>query len=157
MGRLRWWLRIVGVFYLLQFVVMVFVRAPIRAQGPAGTLGRAAAGDPLARFVVDTWVTFGLEVGAIGAVLLLASRIPEQARVLVWLIIAIESARGIVADVYLIARGNDLTVPVVWLVLHSVVIVTGLACLRAAAFAARGELRNPGASPPLHQPIAGGS
>lgn len=130
MPRLRWWMRIVGVFYLMQFVAMVIVRAPIRAQGPPGTLDRAAAGDPLARFVVDTWVTFGLEVAAIGAVTLIASRIAEQARVLAWAIIAIELSRGIVADVYLIARGNDLAVPVVWLFLHGLVIATGLACLR---------------------------
>jgi hypothetical protein len=137
MRTLRWWMRIVGVFYLMQFVAMVIVRAPIRAQGPAGTLARAAAGDPLARFVVDTWVTFGLEVGAIGVVLLIASRLPEQGRILVWSILAIELARGIVADIYLISRGNDLAVPVVWLVLHSVVIATGLVCLRGAAVGAR--------------------
>lgn len=34
MTRLKWWMRIVGVFYLLQFVMMTFVRAPIRAFGP---------------------------------------------------------------------------------------------------------------------------
>lgn len=130
MKKLVWWLRIVGVFYLLQFVVMVFAKAPIVATGPAGTLDLAAAGDPLARFVVDTWVTFGLEVGAIGAGLLLASRTPGQARPLVWTIIAIELLRGIVADVYMISRGLDPSVLGVWFVLHSVVIVTGLLVLR---------------------------
>ena len=132
MNRLKWWLRIVGAFYLLQFVVMVFVRAPIRAIGPEGTLALAAAGDPMARFVVDTWVTFGLEVGAIGVALLLASRIPAQARALVWAIVAIEVGRGIVDDIYMLARGYKPVVSIVWMVIHSMVIVTGVLVLRRA-------------------------
>ena len=89
MTRLKWWIRIVGVFYLLQFVMMVFALAPIRAVGPANALTQASAGEPTARFLVDTWITFGLEVGAIGAGLLIASRAPAQARALVWTVIGI--------------------------------------------------------------------
>jgi len=129
---LRWWMRVVGAFYLLQFVMMAFVRAPIRAFGPEGALVPAAAGDGTARFLVDTWVTFGLEVGAIGAALLIASRTPGRGRPLVWTIIAIELARGIIADIYMIARGINLTGLVIWLVIHTVVIVTGLLALRGA-------------------------
>lgn len=129
----KWWLRVVGGFYLLQFVAMALVRAPIRTQGPADALARNAAGQPMAMFLVDTWVTFGLEVGAIGASVLVASRAPERARALIWTIIAIELSRGIVADIYMIARGNKLPVLVVWLVIHSLVVVTGLLCLRAQA------------------------
>jgi hypothetical protein len=36
MTTLAWWMRIVGVFYLLQFVMMALVRAPIHAVGPTG-------------------------------------------------------------------------------------------------------------------------
>jgi hypothetical protein len=130
MIRLVWWMRIVGMFYLLQFVMMVFVRAPIRAQGPKGVLIQAAAGDPTARFLIDTWVTFGLEVGAIGVVLLLASRIPKQAIALVWAVIGIDLSRGIIADIYLIARGSELKVLVPWLFIHTTIIVSGIYCLR---------------------------
>ena len=130
MTKLKLWLRVVGVFYLLQFVMNVFVLAPIRAMGPKGALDQAAAGDPLARFLVDTWVIFGLEVGAIGVGLLLAARQVEQSKVLVWTIIAIELARGIIADIYMISRGNDLTVSAIWIFIHSVVIITGLLVLR---------------------------
>ena len=131
MTRLAWWLRIVGVFYLLQFVMMVFVRGPISAQGPEGALALAAAGDPMARFLVDTWVTFGLEVGAIGVGLLLASRRPDQAKALVFTVIAIELLRGIAADIYMLSRGHRLSVLVPWLVIHSVIIVTGLLSVRS--------------------------
>jgi hypothetical protein len=125
-------MRIIGVFYLLQFVMMVFVRAPIRAMGFEDALARAAAGEALPRFLIDTWVTFGLEVGAIGAALLFAARAPERARGLVWAIVAIEIGRGIVADIYMLARGQRVVVAVVWMVLHTVVIVTALLCLRGA-------------------------
>jgi len=132
MIKLKWWLRIVGVFYLLQFVMNSFVHAPISAVGPEGALARASAGDAMARFLVDTWITFGLEVGAIGAMLLIASRKPEQAKVLVWTVIGIELARGIVDDIYMIARGYDLGVYIIWIVIHTIVIVTGLLSLRKA-------------------------
>lgn len=102
-------------------------------MGPPGALEREAAGDPTARFLVDTWVTFGLEVGAIGVVLLLASRRPQEARWLVWAIIGIEIGRGLVADVYMLSRGLNVTGLVIWLVIHSVVIATGVAALRRAA------------------------
>lgn len=130
MNFLKWWLRIVGLFYVLQFVMVAIVRAPIRVQGPAGALEDAAAGNPMARFLVDTWVTFGLEVGAIGLVLLLASRVPETARILVWLIIGIEIGRGLIADSYMISRGHPLPTLLIWLVLHSIVILTGWMALQ---------------------------
>ena len=125
MNFLKWWLRVIGLFYILQFVMVAIVRAPIRVQGPEGALDDAASGNPMAMFLVDTWVTFGLEVGAIGVVLLFASRVPEKARILVWLIIAIEVGRGLIADTYMISRGHPLPALLVWLALHSLVILTG--------------------------------
>lgn len=66
MTTLAWWMRIVGVFYLLQFVMMALVRAPIRAVGPTGAPAQASAGEPMAKLLVDTWVTLGLEVAVMG-------------------------------------------------------------------------------------------
>jgi BphX-like len=125
MNILKWWLRIIGLFYILQFVMVAIVKAPIRVQGPEGALAEAAAGNPMAMFLVDTWVTFGLEVGAIGVVLLLASQVPDRARILVWLIIGIEISRGLIADTYMISRGHPLPALLIWLALHSIVILTG--------------------------------
>ena len=139
MTKLVWWMRIVGVFYLLQFVAMVIVHAPIRTFGPEGVLEQAAAGDPTAQFLVDTWVTFGLEVAVIGLALLLASRAPDRGAALVWTVIGIELVRGILNDLYMIARGIEVTGYVVWIFIHSVVIVTGLLCLRAGRDPTRTE------------------
>jgi hypothetical protein len=128
----KWWMRIVGGFYLLQFIPMALLRAPIRALGPKDALARNAGGDPLAMFLVDTWVTFGLEVGAIGLATLIASRDRDQSRALIWTIIGIELSRGIVADIYMIGRRGVLPVLAVWMVIHTVIIVTGLLSLRKA-------------------------
>lgn len=125
-------MQIVGAFYVLQFVMMAFVRAPIRTFGPAGTLSRAAAGDMLARFVVDTWTIFGLEVGAVGVVLLIATRRTELAAGAIWTVLAIEVGRGLIADTYMIARGINVAGYLAWIVIHSVVIATGLVALRAS-------------------------
>lgn len=132
-SALKWWLRVVGVFYLFQFVANAILRLPIAALGPADALEMAAAGNPLANFLVDTWVIYGLEVGAIGLGLLVASRAPERANPLVWTVIAVEALRGIVADCYVIARGLDPTVSVVWIFIHAVVIVTAVLALRATS------------------------
>jgi len=142
MQTLRWWLQIVGVFYVLQFVLNAIVHAPISTVGPKDALALASAGDPLAKFLVDTWVTFGLEIGAIGVALVVASRRPEHAKVLVWTIIAIELARGIANDVYMIARGYDVTVFIIWIVIHTVVILTGLLALGRTGFVAGGSDRS---------------
>jgi hypothetical protein len=106
MAKLTLWMRVVGVFYLFQFVAMAIVRAPVRTQGPAGTLALAHAGDPLAKFVVDTWLTFGLEVSAIGVALLVLSRRPSQARGVAWTVLGIELMRGLVNDLYMMTRGR---------------------------------------------------
>jgi hypothetical protein len=125
------WLRIIGAFYVLQFVAMVIVKAPIKTMGPANALALAASGDELARFVVETWVTFGLEVGAIGVGLLFAARAPEHARPLIWTVIAVEIGRGLIADGYFIATRGSVPAPIaVWLALHSAVIASGLLVLR---------------------------
>ena len=131
-GRLRRWMQITGAFYLLQFVMLVFVRAPIRTFGPTGTLERADRGDDLAEFVVDTWTFFGLEILAVGLILLLAIRRGELALGAIYTVLAIELSRGIVADLYQIARGVNVGGYAVWVAVHTTVLLTGIHCLRDA-------------------------
>ena len=132
MNKLTWWMRIVGVFYVLQFVAMAIVRAPIRTFGPDGALAQADAGEPVARFLVDTWLIFGLEVLAVGVCLLIASRRRAWAAGAVWTVIAIEATRGILADAIMVARGTEVAGYLVWIAIHSTVIVTGLRAIRSA-------------------------
>jgi hypothetical protein len=124
------WMRVVGAFYLAQLIAMVFVHAPIRTFGPDGALDAADAGDPIAAFLVDTWTTFGIEVGAIGVALLAAARRPRYASGVAATVIGIELTRGILNDVIYIARGTEVAGYLVWIAIHSVVIVTGLTAMR---------------------------
>ena len=128
--KLRWWMRAVGCLYVLLFVVAALLRIPIDVEGPPGTLARAAGGDPLARFVVDTWVTLGLEFGAVGVALLIFSRDAARARALIGAVLCMEVA-GIIADVYKISRGLPPPTPYVWIVIHTLIIATGLRGLAA--------------------------
>ena len=141
-GRLRRWMQVVGAFYLLQFVMLVVVRAPIRTFGPPGTLDRAARGDDLAEFVVDTWTFFGLEILAVGVILLLATRRANLAMGAISTVLAIEVSRGIVADLYQVARGVHVGGYLVWIAIHTAVLLTGVHCLRDARRRAGGLTAN---------------
>jgi|ERR1041385_1808642 hypothetical protein len=126
---LTWWLRAVGGLYLLIAILSIGPRIPIKAEGPPGVLSRAAAGDPLARFVLDTWTMFGLYIGAFGISLLVASPYPTSASALAWAAIALELIGGIGIDVYKLTRGYKFAAPLVWIAIHTAVIVTGLIVL----------------------------
>ncbi len=139
MRGLKWWMRLVGSLYVTLFVLAALLRVPIEAEGPPGTLQRAAGGDPLARFAVDTWVTLGLEFGAVGVALLLASRQADRARALLLAPLCMEVA-GIFADIYKVARGYTTPAPFVWVIIHALIIVTGLRLLRQPFAASRTSL-----------------
>jgi ABC-type nickel/cobalt efflux system permease component RcnA len=125
-------MRTVGAFYLL-LCVLIVARVPIRVEGPDGVMDLVSAGDPVDGFLVDTWVTYGIEIGLIGAALLVASRnTGHAARAVVWLVLAIELVRGIGIDMYKLARGYDVLPESVWIVIHTLIITTGLFALRSA-------------------------
>ena len=130
MSILAWWMRIVGALYVFLFVAATFLRLPIQTEGPEGLLEKAAAGDPMAKFVVDTWVVLGLELGVIGAALVIAARVPAKATILVWTVIGGELIWGIGSDVYKLARGYEPVVPSIWIFIHALIIVTGFLGLR---------------------------
>lgn len=123
-------MRIVGAFYLLLFVAAAILKLPIQTLAPEGTLEQAAAGDAVAMFLVDTWVILGLALSAIGIALLLASRNPAQAKTLAWTVIGFELIWGICSDIYQIARGHPIEKIIIWIVIHIVIITTGILALR---------------------------
>lgn len=129
MMSLTWWMRIVGLLYLFVAVVSIGPRIPIKAEGPEGVLERAASGDPIARFVLDTWTMFGLYMGAVGISLLVASRDAVSSSSLVWMVITLELVGGIGIDIYKLNRGYRRAPPITWIVIHSAVILTGLRAL----------------------------
>ena len=123
---LAWWMRAVGVFYL----IVAFVNSPI---GPVRLFiaSYAEPGTLATEALVDWHFVWAVDVGLVGAFLLFASRDPWRYRFLAWLVIAQELLRGIGTDIYFIARGfYQEPIYIGFMVLHAVIIVTGVAFLR---------------------------
>lgn len=127
---LKLWMRIIGALYLFLFIAAALLKLPIKVLAPEGTLSQASAGDPLSMFLVDTWVILGLAIGSIGLALLLASRIPSRAKVLVQTVIGFELIWGIGSDIYQILRGHNIEKILPWIVIHIIIITTGITVLR---------------------------
>jgi hypothetical protein len=122
---LVWWMRIVGALYLFLCIAAIILRLPIRAEGPKGLLAQARSGDAVARYAVDTWFILGLYFLVVGTCLLVFSDAPGDARALIWAVLGFELA-GILVDIYKLQRGYGRGAPVTWLVIHSVIIASGL-------------------------------
>ncbi len=129
---LRRWMRVVGLFYLLLFVVGAIIKLPV--EQTLGQAGIVLDQTNLAhRFLVDTWVMFALELGVIGAALWFFSGHPYENRALIWTVLGLELIRGIVDDIYMLIRGYDPAFYIGWIVIHSIIILTGLLALRSAS------------------------
>ncbi len=128
---LRRWMRIVGGFYLVMgaFNTPPVIQARFGAQ--YAELG-LAVDSPAAQALVDVWFMFGLEVAVIGAALLYFSSDPARHLALVWTVLGLELVRGVVDDLYLIARGYDPRIYGLWVLIHLVIIVTGVAAIRGS-------------------------
>lgn len=64
--------------------------------------------------------------------LLRASRDPLKHVSIVWQVVALEAVRGVLDDIYMIARGYAAPVYAGFIVLHLIIIATGIACVRRA-------------------------
>lgn len=129
MNKLTWWFRGVGLVYILLGVGFIpainAARLPLMLPGFDAPVGGVAY-----RGLLDFTFMFGLDLVVIGAFLLYASRHPERHVWLVWLIVALELVRGILDDIYMIAQGYAAPFYIAFIVLHLVIIVTGLALVR---------------------------
>ncbi|MEX2599767.1 MAG: BphX family protein [Dehalococcoidia bacterium] len=131
MPKLKWWMRIVGGFYVAMglFNTPFIIQARLPVQYPdLGVAVESAA----AQALMDVWFMFGLEAMVIGAALLYFSRDPLRHAALVWTVLSLELVRGIADDLYLLARGYDPLIYSGWILIHSVIIITGVIFLRQA-------------------------
>lgn len=130
---MKWWFRIVGAFYLLLTMMNMYFLFFGGSQMLTDTLPVPMNADPLAgQAFADAWLVFVFELGVLGAMSLVASREPAKNRIMAWVIIWAEVFRGIVADAIWIARGFDATSYMVFILIHLVIIVTGVMFLRQA-------------------------
>jgi len=152
MGKLTWWFRIVGVIHIgLGISWLPFANAPKLEQVIPNFDG--AIGGTAYNGFLDWMVVFGLEMIVVGAFQLWASRRPLRYLPVVGLIIALSAVRGIADDVYMIARGYPLASNLVFIALHTAIIVTGVLAARAArrssesdTGASAGSVGTPGAA-----------
>lgn len=133
-------MRIVGGFYVAigLFNTPPVIAARLPLQYP--DLGVAVDSRPV-QVLIDVWFMFGLEVAVIGVALLIAARDPARHVALVWTVLALEMVRGIVDDVYLIARGYEAALYLTWIIVHAAIIATGLWSLRRGQLIPRASIR----------------
>lgn len=133
MNKLKWWFRIVGLFYLLLTLMNLYVLFLGGGQLFADTLPAPLNTDALAvRAFSDAWMVFVFELGVLGAMALVASRDPAKNRIMAWVIIWAEVFRGILADAIWITRGYDAGSYSGFIVIHLVIVATGIMFLRQA-------------------------
>ena len=133
MKKVTWWLRIVGGFYIF-LTLMNLGFLFFSPESLKGNLPAPLSGDPLAvRAFADAWLVFVLELGSLGAAMLYASRKPAQSGSLIVAIILAEIFRGIAADVIWITRGYATASYIPFIVIHTIIIVTGVLFWRQAA------------------------
>lgn len=129
MKRLKWWFRGVGIIYLLLGTGFVPFLNEMRLSMMLPGFD-APAGGVAYRGFLDFSFMFGLDLIVIGAFLIYASREPLKNSNLVWLVILLELIRGIFDDVYMIAEGYNVPVYSIFILLHLLIITTGIANLR---------------------------
>jgi len=139
MTKLKWWFRIVGGLYLLLAVLNMygtFVNPAFFAQA----LPFPADQNVVKAFVVG-WSPFAFEVVGIATFMLWASRDPLKYLGAVWLLVWLELLHGIVDDVYLIANGFSAGEYIPFMVIHLIIIVTGVLFAREASAQASAPLK----------------
>ena len=129
MNGLKWWFRAVGAFYVLLGIGFIPVVNATRIPLMLPSFD-APAGGTAYRGLLDFSFMFGLDLLVIGLYLLHASRDPLKHVSIVWLVVALEAVRGILDDIYMIARGYAAPVYVGFIILHLIIIATGIACVR---------------------------
>jgi hypothetical protein len=131
MTKLKWWFRIYGAFYLLLAVLNLygtFVDSSFFAQA----LPFPAEQNVVRAFVVG-WSPFAFEILGIATFLLWASRDPLKYLGAVWLLVWLEFLHGVVDDLYLIANGFSAGEYIPFIVIHFIIIVTGVMFARQAS------------------------
>jgi len=132
MKPLKWWLRIVGCLYVLEGAWLTLTAlfsadsfAEIWASAPVGSLDEVAVrGIKMAGLPgVLTWVLLGV-------MMLIFSRVPARARVLVITVAAWELLVWLPADLVGLYSGFDVARAVSLITVHAIIGVSGILMLR---------------------------
>lgn len=139
MGRLKWWMRIVGAFQLLQALGNFYAlyRMYTAPESMASFMRPSLQGlndTALVSQYADVWLIFMLDLVVIGVALLFAARNPGRNLSLVYTVIGFELIHGLVGDVIWIVLGYPAGRIGAGIAIHLVIAITGF-------FFARGTSR----------------
>jgi hypothetical protein len=127
--RLDWWMQVVGGFYLLLTAVNAY--ALLLNHDFFGRTLPPPVTEAATEVFVDAWMVFIFELAALGIALVCGASRPAQSRMLVIAVLLAEGLRGVVSDAIWIARGFSPVNYGAFIVVHIVIIVTGVVALRA--------------------------
>lgn len=131
MNKTKWWLRIVGTFYLLLTTMNIYALFLGGNAMISDGLPPPLNADPLAaRAFEDAWLVFVFEFGVLGATAVYASRHPSHSRMLIIALIGAELFRGILADIIWIMRGYEASGYIGFIVVHAIIALTGVMVLK---------------------------
>ena len=130
MKKLKWWFRIVGAFYLLLGLVSVY--GTLVNQLSFAQLHEIATNPDVVKAFVIGWSPFTFEMVGIATFMLWASRDPIRYLGAVWLLVWLEFLHGILDDIYLMTNGFSVSFYIGFIVVHLIIIVTGILFARQA-------------------------
>ncbi len=131
MNKTKWWLRIVGAFYLILALAscwMLFINPQL-----FGSMFPFSANALSLRAFSDAWLIFVLEMGVLGVIMLYASRDPARNGILVLTVAILELIRGAGGDLLWMSRGWPTANYIPFMILHLTIAGTGLYFLKQEA------------------------
>jgi len=128
MIKTKWWLRVVGVFYLLLTVGSLW--ALFINPHVFGTMFPFAADSLSIRAFSDAWLIFVLEMAVLGGLMLYAAREPARNGILVLTVAILEFFRGAGGDLLWMMRGWPTANYIPFMIVHLIIAVTGIYFLR---------------------------
>jgi hypothetical protein len=128
MNKLKWWFLLYGGFFTLLGVVNVYSVL----IDPAYFASNFSFDSVALQAFVDGWSPFAFEVLGIGAFCLWAARNPRKYMGAVPLLVWLELLHGVFDDIYLISRGYNTVGYLVFILIHFIIMGTGLLALRQA-------------------------
>ena len=129
MNRLKWWFRIVGIFYILLGIGFIPALNSMRLNKMLPNFD-APIGGVAYHGLLDFSFMFGLDLLITGAFLLHFSGNPLKYSWFVWFIVALEIVRGIIDDLYMIISGYEAPFFIIFIIVHLIIIVTGILFLK---------------------------
>lgn len=120
--KTTWWLRIIGVFYLLLVLGSVwemFINPNLFDKIIPFGINELHA-------FSDAWLIFTLELGGLGVIMLYYARDSSQNRILVLTVAILEIIRGAGGDLIWMSRGWPTAIYIPFTIVHLMIGVTGL-------------------------------